>query len=263
MHLAGLSGMANDIAFLQGAASYGRLRTTVINTSMLVCGSRFGRGWVRPASIRAPLAGAHEEATRANLALLARDIRLVDQRLRSSASVRHRLEGVGTVTREQALEIGLVGQAARASGVDLDLRARRPGACTAPCPSPRWSRPAATAWRGRRCACARSRSPPAGSWRRWTPGPGWRAGPRPWGRWRRGPWPSGCARAGAARWSTPWRPTGRDACATTRCRTRRCATGSAWRWRCGGTTSPTSRSATRASTSPTAATTSERELTPC
>ncbi len=48
MHLAGLSGLANDIAFLQGAATYGRLRTTVINTIMLVCGSRFGRGWVRP-----------------------------------------------------------------------------------------------------------------------------------------------------------------------------------------------------------------------
>ncbi|MBK9518940.1 MAG: hydrogenase [Anaeromyxobacter sp.] len=128
MHLAGLSGMASDIAFLQGAASYGRLRTTVINTSMLVCGSRFGRGWVRPASLRAPLDAAREEATRAGLALLARDVRLVDQRMRASASVRHRLEGVGTLTREQALEIGLVGQAARASGVDLDQRARRPGA---------------------------------------------------------------------------------------------------------------------------------------
>ena len=52
MHLAGLSGLANDIAFLQGAATYGRLRTTVINTTMLVCGSRFGRGWVRPGAIR-------------------------------------------------------------------------------------------------------------------------------------------------------------------------------------------------------------------
>jgi Ni,Fe-hydrogenase III large subunit len=128
MHLAGLSGLANDVAFLQGASTYGRLRTTVINTSMRVCGSRFGRGWVRPAAIRDFLSGEIEDAIRSNLSLLEKDVRLIDERMMDSTSVRHRLEGVGTVTREQALEIGMVGQAARASGVDLDLRSRRPGA---------------------------------------------------------------------------------------------------------------------------------------
>ncbi|HSN15755.1 MAG TPA: NADH-quinone oxidoreductase subunit C, partial [Anaeromyxobacteraceae bacterium] len=53
MHLAGLSGLATDIAFLQGSSSYGRLRTTAINTTQLVCGNRFGRGWVRPGATRA------------------------------------------------------------------------------------------------------------------------------------------------------------------------------------------------------------------
>jgi Ni,Fe-hydrogenase III large subunit len=48
MHLATLNGLATDIAYLQPAASYGRLRTAIINASQRVCGNRFGRGWIRP-----------------------------------------------------------------------------------------------------------------------------------------------------------------------------------------------------------------------
>jgi len=136
MHLAGLSGMANDIAFLQGAATYGRLRTTVINTTMLVCGSRFGRGWVRPGAIRGALAGGLADAVRDALALVERDVALINDRMNSSTSVRHRLAGVGTVTHAQALELGMVGAAARASGVEIDLRSNLPGALYARLPVP-------------------------------------------------------------------------------------------------------------------------------
>jgi Ni,Fe-hydrogenase III large subunit len=45
----------------------------------------------------------------------------------SAASVRHRLQAVGVVPRATAAEIGLVGMAARASGIDLDARSRLPG----------------------------------------------------------------------------------------------------------------------------------------
>jgi Ni,Fe-hydrogenase III large subunit len=128
MHLAGLSGLANDVAFLQGAATYGRLRTTIINSSMLVCGSRFGRGWVRPGAVRDAIDGEVARAIRDALALLEEDVRLIKDRMLDSASVRHRLVGVGIVTREQALELGMVGASARASGVNLDLRSSLPGA---------------------------------------------------------------------------------------------------------------------------------------
>jgi Ni,Fe-hydrogenase III large subunit len=127
MHLAGLAGLANDVAFLQGAASYGRLRTTAINTTMLVCGGRFGRGWARPGALRAPIGEGLAATIRTSLALLEEDLRIVNARFLGSASVRHRLEGVGALTREQAREIGLVGPAARACGVELDARAQRPG----------------------------------------------------------------------------------------------------------------------------------------
>jgi Ni,Fe-hydrogenase III large subunit len=128
MHLAGLSGMASDVAFMQGAASYGRLRTTVINATMLVCGSRFGRGWVRPGAVRFGLPTEAVAQLRQGLDLVARDVAIINRRVDRSGSLRHRLLGVGVVTQDQATELGLVGAVARASGVDLDLRARLPGA---------------------------------------------------------------------------------------------------------------------------------------
>ncbi|HET9553728.1 MAG TPA: hydrogenase [Anaeromyxobacteraceae bacterium] len=134
MHLSGLAGLANDVAFLQGSAGYGRLRTTVINASMLACGSRLGRGWVRACELRLPSDRPLLEPLRAALALLERDVALVDDRFAASASVRARLDGVGALRREQALELGLVGPAARASGVALDARHGLPGALYARLP---------------------------------------------------------------------------------------------------------------------------------
>jgi Ni,Fe-hydrogenase III large subunit len=122
MHLAGLAGLANDMAFLQGAATYGRLRTTAINTSMRLCGSRFGRGWVRAASTPAGWDAERAGVVRAALDLIGRDLAIVNARFLGSMSVQHRLQGVGVVTRGQAAQIGLVGQGARASGIDVDLR---------------------------------------------------------------------------------------------------------------------------------------------
>jgi Ni,Fe-hydrogenase III large subunit len=146
MHLAGLSGLATDIAFLQGAATYGRLRTTVINTTMLVCGSRFGRGWVRPGAVRF---GWDQETARtiaSNLDLVARDVAEVNELFLSAASVRHRLQGVGVVSRASATEIGLVGMAARASGVDVDVRTRLFAEPYASAPIPSVVEPSGDCW---------------------------------------------------------------------------------------------------------------------
>jgi Ni,Fe-hydrogenase III large subunit len=126
MHLASLSGMANDIAFLQGATTYGRLRTTAINATMLACGSRFGRGWIRPGGVRAHLDAAGRDALTASLALLVKDLAIINPHFLNARSVQHRLKGVGTVSLEHAIDLGVVGLTARASGVELDARTDLP-----------------------------------------------------------------------------------------------------------------------------------------
>ncbi|MCC6994184.1 MAG: hydrogenase [Deltaproteobacteria bacterium] len=127
MHLAGLSGMCADIAFMQGASTYGRLRTTAINTSMLLCGSRLGHGWIRPGGVRLGVDGRTVAALTSNLALIRRDIAIINRHFCQARSVGHRLRGVGVVSTGQALELGLVGMAARASGVEIDARTRLRG----------------------------------------------------------------------------------------------------------------------------------------
>ncbi len=127
MHLVGLAGLATDIGFLPGSTTYGRLRTAIINASMRICGSRFGRSWVRPGGVRFALTGALVESTRKTLADFERDLDLVNDLTFSARSVQHRLKGTGVVTPAQALEVGLVGMAARASGVGIDTRVQLAG----------------------------------------------------------------------------------------------------------------------------------------
>jgi Ni,Fe-hydrogenase III large subunit len=122
MHLASLAGMAGDIGFLQGATTYGRLRTTAINTLMRLCGSRFGRTAVRPGGSGMQLKADLLPELQASLDLLRTDLALIDERFLTSRTVQHRLRETGVLTTAQALELGIVGLAARASGVHLDLR---------------------------------------------------------------------------------------------------------------------------------------------
>ncbi len=126
MHLAGLSGLAADVGFLQGATTYGRLRTTAINTTMRLCGSRFGRGALRPGGVGMQLTADLLRDVLANLALLRADLPIIHDCFLESETVQHRLRGAGLLTRAQALEIGLVGMAARASGVSIDARQAHP-----------------------------------------------------------------------------------------------------------------------------------------
>lgn len=122
MHLAGLSGLAADLGFLPGAATYGRLRTTAINTSMRLCGSRFGRSAIRAGGSGVVLDDELRAVVQANLALLRHDGAIIDECFDSARSVRHRLIGVGTVSTELATQLGLVGMAARSAGVAIDAR---------------------------------------------------------------------------------------------------------------------------------------------
>ena len=127
MHVGALSGMATDIAFLQGGATYGRLRTAIINATMRVCGSRFGRGWLRPGGVRFGLTEALRQDLLATLAAFAKDIAQVNGLMLGARSVRSRLRGVGTISLKAEQDLGLTGLMARASGVAVDTRVSLPG----------------------------------------------------------------------------------------------------------------------------------------
>jgi Ni,Fe-hydrogenase III large subunit len=122
MHLAGLSGLSADIGLLQGATTYGRLRTTAINTTLRLCGSRFGKGALRPGGIRLNFSAELARETVANIQLLQRDLQPINELFLSARTVQHRLRGVAALSVFQAAELGVVGLAARASGLPIDIR---------------------------------------------------------------------------------------------------------------------------------------------
>jgi len=126
MHLATLSGIATDIGFALPAAAFGALRTSVINLSAEICGNRFGRGWIIPGGVRFDLDPSLAVKARGILDDVLAKFPAIEALLFDSASALARLEETGAVTAEQARAAGLVGLAARASGVASDARADFP-----------------------------------------------------------------------------------------------------------------------------------------
>lgn len=126
MHLATLSGIATDIGFALPAAAFGALRTAVINLSAEICGSRFGRGWIIPGGVRFDLdSSLIVKASRSLNEVLAK-FSDVEALLFNPASALARMEEIGIVTHQQARDAGLVGLAARASGLTSDVRSDFP-----------------------------------------------------------------------------------------------------------------------------------------
>jgi Ni,Fe-hydrogenase III large subunit len=89
---------------------------------MSLCGSRFGRGAVRPGGHGVSLDDAAVADTLTTLDRLERDALEIDRHFLAAATVQHRLQGTGRLSQEHARALGIVGVAARASGVMLDAR---------------------------------------------------------------------------------------------------------------------------------------------
>lgn len=126
MHLSTLSGIATDIGFALPSAAFGALRTSIINLTAGICGSRFGRGWIVPGSVRFDLDSSIIEKAMGVLKDVLAKFSSVGTLFFNASSALARMEETGVVTTEQARAAGLVGLAARASGVSCDVRSDFP-----------------------------------------------------------------------------------------------------------------------------------------
>jgi Ni,Fe-hydrogenase III large subunit len=125
-HTGDLGALANDVAFLPTSSACGRIRGDFLNLTSMICGNRFGRGLVRPGGCRldlkTDLSAQLVEKLRASLA----EVDEAAEWLWDASSVRARFEATGTLSAEQANEMGLVGPVARASGLVRDVRYDHP-----------------------------------------------------------------------------------------------------------------------------------------
>jgi Ni,Fe-hydrogenase III large subunit len=121
-HTGDLGALAGDVGFLPTASYCGRIRGDFLNLTALLCGSRFGRGLIRPGGVGYDLEEDRKRQCMERLDTAIRDVANAVELLWDSASVQARFEGTGAVSLEDCTALGMVGPASRACGAEHDVR---------------------------------------------------------------------------------------------------------------------------------------------
>jgi Ni,Fe-hydrogenase III large subunit len=125
-HVGDLGALAGDIGFLPMASHGGRLRGDFLNMTAVLCGSRFGRGLVRPGGVAFDLTAEQADDLERRLDAAEADLAGAVPLLWNAPSVMARFEDTASLSGEAAAALGLVGPAARASGLRRDVRKTHP-----------------------------------------------------------------------------------------------------------------------------------------
>jgi len=125
-HVGDLGALSGDIGFQPTAGFCGRIRGDFLNMTALVCGNRFGRGLVEPSGVGYDLDGERAGELSRRLEAAERDTAMAVKLLWDNQSVMARFEDTGLLPQDVATELGIVGPAARASGLARDLRFDQP-----------------------------------------------------------------------------------------------------------------------------------------
>jgi Ni,Fe-hydrogenase III large subunit len=121
-HTGDLGALCNDVGYLPAASFCGRLRGEFLNITALICGSRLGRGWVKPGGVGFDLVVGRIGEILNRLQRAERDLSGAVELIWREPSVLSRLENTGAINKTEAGELGIVGPAARASGLARDVR---------------------------------------------------------------------------------------------------------------------------------------------
>jgi Ni,Fe-hydrogenase III large subunit len=121
-HTGDLGALAGDVGYLPTASFCGRLRGDFLNMTALACGSRFGRGWIRPGGTAYDLTPQLCARLIERLDATCKDVKNAIELLWNSPSVMARFEETGAVSGDTCERLGLVGVAARACGAIRDVR---------------------------------------------------------------------------------------------------------------------------------------------
>ncbi|HSD29877.1 MAG TPA: NADH-quinone oxidoreductase subunit C [Vicinamibacteria bacterium] len=125
-HLADIGAIATDVAFAVPAAHAQLLRERLVSLQERLFGSRLLRGTVAVGGVKGDLPARGREELRAHLVRLKADFESLVTLLIDSGSFTDRVDGTGVLPKEAARDLGVVGLAARASGLDEDLRRDHP-----------------------------------------------------------------------------------------------------------------------------------------
>ena len=121
-HTGDLGALSGDVAYLPTASYCGRTRGDYLNLTAELCGSRFGRGLVRPGGVQFDVSPDRIDTLAERTRIATRDTIDAVGLLWTTPTVMERFENTGTIESDVCEEIGMVGVAARACGQSMDVR---------------------------------------------------------------------------------------------------------------------------------------------
>jgi Ni,Fe-hydrogenase III large subunit len=125
-HIGDLGALSGDVGYLPTASYCGRIRGDFLNMTALLCGNRFGRGLVVPGGLSYDADEARLAQLASRLAAGEKDAAVAIDLLFDNQSALARFEDTGRLPRDAAVELGVVGPVARASGLSRDVRFDQP-----------------------------------------------------------------------------------------------------------------------------------------
>lgn len=125
-HVGAIEEICDSTALAVAASQASMLEEDLLRISGSLTGHRYLFGLNVPGGLARDLSDAAVREAAGAAAALVPALRQLEQMLRVSSSFVDRLEGIGTVSHEDALAHGLVGPVARASGVARELRVAQP-----------------------------------------------------------------------------------------------------------------------------------------
>ena len=126
-HTADIGALATDVAFTVPASRAQALREGLVRVQDRLFGTRLLRGAIALGGVARDLSSEARDSLRDHLRGFEKEFDDLISTLVSAGSFTDRVDGTGTLTKQATLDLGIVGMAARASGVDGDLRRDLPG----------------------------------------------------------------------------------------------------------------------------------------
>ena len=125
-HIADIGALATDVAFTVAASRAQTQREMLLRLYERVFGKRLLRTTISIGGVKSDLSAEGQEALRVHLERLEPEFDELIALLIDSGSFTDRVDGTGILTNQAARDLGIVGMAARASGVDADMRRDHP-----------------------------------------------------------------------------------------------------------------------------------------
>jgi Ni,Fe-hydrogenase III large subunit/Ni,Fe-hydrogenase III component G len=125
-HTADIAALATDVAFTVPASRGQALREGLVRLQDRLFGTRLMRGTIALGGVKYDLSPEGCDMLRAHLRTFEKEFDELIALLIDAGTFTDRVDGTGILTNQAARDLGIVGMAARASGVDTDFRRDHP-----------------------------------------------------------------------------------------------------------------------------------------